>query len=303
MAIAPTAGPGTSAGLVRTLLAEQAPALAGLPVERLADGWDNHTFRLGERMVVRLPRHEAAAELHADEVRWLPELGPQLTTATPQPVAVGGPSPHFPHPWSVVEYIPGREAAAVPPAERVALAEDLADFTWSLHVPAPTHAPVNPFRGGSLATEAADARVRSRLADLARSGHAELAEALLPRWEAWSHAPDFDGVDVWLHGDLHPHNIVIGADGRLAGVVDWGDVTAGDPACDLATAWLTFDATGRRLFTERLEEGHPVDAATWVRARAWALHLGLVLLSRPDEFPRLVASGRHALDELCREDV
>ena len=29
----------------------------------------------------------------------------------------------------------------------------------------------------------------------------------------------------------------------------------------------------------------------------------LVLLSRPDEFPRLVASGRHALDELCREDV
>ena len=145
--------------------------------------------------------------------------------------------------------------------------------------------------------------MRSRLADLARSGHAELAEALLPRWEAWSHAPDFDGVDVWLHGDLHPHNIVIGADGRLAGVVDWGDVTAGDPACDLATAWLTFDATGRRLFTERLEEGHPVDAATWVRARAWALHLGLVLLSRPDEFPRLVASGRHALDELCREDV
>ena len=87
MAIAPTAGPGTSAGLVRTLLAEQAPALVGLPVERLADGWDNHTFRLGERMVVRLPRHEAAAELHADEVRWLPELGPQLTTATPQPVA------------------------------------------------------------------------------------------------------------------------------------------------------------------------------------------------------------------------
>ena len=122
MAIAPTAGPGTSAGLVRTLLAEQAPALVGLPVERLADGWDNHTFRLGERMVVRLPRHEAAAELHADEVRWLPELGPQLTTATPQPVAVGGPSPHFPHPWSVVEYIPGREAAAVPPAERVVLA-------------------------------------------------------------------------------------------------------------------------------------------------------------------------------------
>lgn len=303
MALAPSVDPGTSPALVRVLLAAQAPALAELPVTWLASGWDNDLYRLGEGLLVRLPRHEQAGELHARELAWLPVLGPSLTARTPQAIVVGAPDEHFPHPWSVVEFIDGREASTVEVADRTACAEDLADFLWSLHAPAPLRAPVNPFRGGSLATDAADARVRERLAGLARTGDAFLADDLTPRWEAWSHAPDFDGLDLWLHGDLHPRNFIIGADGRLAGVVDWGDLTAGDPACDLATAWLTFDADGRRAFTERVDQGGPVDAATWTRAKAWALHLGLVMLARPDEFPDMVATGRHGLTQLVGEDA
>lgn len=302
MPLAPSTDHGTSTAHVSALLAAQAPMLAELPVTWLADGWDNSTYRLGERLLVRLPRHDAAGELLTNEVEWLPVLGQSLVTATPQPVFVGSPNEQFPRAWSVVEFIPGREASEIPVAERATFAEDLADFLWSLHVPAPAHAPVNPLRGGSLANELADARVRERLAALPTED-APLAEALLVRWKAWVDAPEFDGVNAWLHGDLHPHNLVVGDDGRLAGVIDWGDLTAGDPACDLATAWLTFDEPGRRAFTERVDQGGPIDAALWARAKSWALHLALAMVSQPDGPSRVAHTGRHALRQLAAEAV
>ena len=42
---------------------------------------------------------------------------------------------------------------------------------------------------------------------------------------------------VWIHGDLHPGNLLV-RDGRLSGVLDFGDVTAGDPATDLSVGWM-----------------------------------------------------------------
>ena len=92
-----------------------------------------------------------------------------------------------------------------------------------------------------------------------------------------------------------------GDDGQLAGVIDWGDMTAGDPACDLATAWLTFDDAGRAAFRGQIDEGGAVDAATWTRAKAWALHLGLILTTMSDDHPWLTAIGRHALNGVASE--
>lgn len=48
-------------------------------------------------------------------------------------------------------------------------------------------------------------------------------------------APDGEDPPVWLHGDLHPAHVVV-SDGALAGVIDFGDMCAGDPAVDLAAA-------------------------------------------------------------------
>lgn len=303
MSSAPSADLATSADLVASLLAAQAPALADLPVTLHANGWDNDTYRLGETLVVRLPRREEAVPLIEHEAAWLTTVGDLVTLRTPQPIFAGEPSDAFPRPWLVAEFIPGDPVSSVPVAERTAFARQLADFLWSLHAPAPATAPVNPVRGGSLATPEAAARVGTRLQQLRASGAGDLADALLPRWEAWVNAPDFDGADVWLHGDLHPHNMLRGADGQLSGVIDWGDLTPGDPACDLATSWLTFDEAGRAEFRGQIDEGGPVDEATWTRAKAWAVHLGLILTTMTDDQPWLTAIGRHALSALSTEVV
>jgi aminoglycoside phosphotransferase (APT) family kinase protein len=49
----------------------------------------------------------------------------------------------------------------------------------------------------------------------------------------------WDGPPIWLHGDLHPFNLVVNQ-GRLSAVIDFGDLCAGDPATDLAVAWMLF---------------------------------------------------------------
>ncbi|MBO0788214.1 MAG: phosphotransferase, partial [Actinobacteria bacterium] len=67
----PAAEADVSPGLVRRLLAAQHPDLAQLPVEPLANGWDNVMFRVGGTLVARLPRRQAAARILLHEQRWL----------------------------------------------------------------------------------------------------------------------------------------------------------------------------------------------------------------------------------------
>lgn len=283
--------------LVLKLLEDQCPALAELPLAPLASGWDNQLFRLGDTLMVRLPRRQVAAPQMANELRHLPDVSAQLPVEVPVPSFTGQPSELFPWPWMVGHYIPGVPASTVPRGERIEFAEQLADVLWTLHMPAPGYATVNPYRGGPLSQERFRVNVPRRTA-----GHPQEAE-LLARWEAWSSAPAHDGPAVWLHGDAHPHNFIVGEDRRLRGVIDWGDMTPGDPACDLATAWLTFDAAGRERFIAQVQADSQLDEAVWARAKAWALHLALIMLRETDDQPRLTQIGTEALSELLAESV
>lgn len=71
-----------SPGLVRDLLAAQHPDLVALPVAFFANGWDNALFRVGDRLVARLPRRALGAEIIRNEQRWLPRLAPALPIPT-----------------------------------------------------------------------------------------------------------------------------------------------------------------------------------------------------------------------------
>jgi aminoglycoside phosphotransferase (APT) family kinase protein len=101
---------------------------------------------------------------------------------------------------------------------------------------------------------------------------------------------------MMLHGDLHPANILLAADGSLAGVIDFGDVGAGDPAVDLAVGWLMFDAGTRQRFIGAF--GRAVDRDTWARARGWALVLSTAMLSNSDDNPRMFSVGEFGIRQV-----
>ncbi|MFC9845212.1 phosphotransferase [Streptomyces sp. NPDC060223] len=75
-------------------------------------------------------------------------------------------------------------------------------------------------------------------------------------------------MSPWLHGDLHPANILT-TNGTFSGVIDSGDLVAGDPACDLAAAWILLPDGAADLFHETYRLSP--DAATLRRARGWAV--------------------------------
>jgi aminoglycoside phosphotransferase (APT) family kinase protein len=97
---------------------------------------------------------------------------------------------------------------------------------------------------------------------------------------------------VWVHGDTAIANLLVGEDGRLRAVLDFGCSAVGDPACDTVMRWTRFRGAARGTFVRDLD----VDDATWARGRGWALWKGLIMLTnRP---AGQAAFARHVLDEL-----
>jgi aminoglycoside phosphotransferase (APT) family kinase protein len=270
--------------LVARLLAQQHPDLAGEHLRLVTNGWDNVLYRLGEKLVVRLPRRLVAAELVEHEQHWLPVIARRVSVEVPAPVRIGRPSPEFPYPWSIVAWLDGELASDS--GDRL-FAADLAQFVRELHTDAPPDAPLNPVRGVPLA--ARDAALRSRLESGLVPNAAELAEL----WDRGRAAPTWDRPPRWLHGDLHPANLLLRG-GRLSAVLDFGDVCGGDPATDLATAWLSFDAKGRAEFRDALDYDDP----TWLRAAGWAVLLGAAFVTNSADNPAMQRIGDRALAEL-----
>lgn len=288
----PAAEVDISADLVRRLLAEQHPELAHLPVELMAHGWDNLMFRVGGDLTVRLPRREMAVRLVVNEQRWLPLLAPRLPLAIPAPVRIGRPGLGYPWPWSVVPFLPGEAASQRPPADPGEAAVSLGGFLAALHAPAAADAPVNPFRGVPLSHRTSTVMENLSLA----AGQADTAAATRV-WQAALAAPAWDGPPVWLHGDLHPANVLV-HEGRVSGVIDFGDITSGDPAIDLAIAWMMLPADHHGAFQDAYRAGGgPVAGdAIWLRAQGWALALGLVFLAHSADNPAQHAIGQRTVN-------
>lgn len=258
--------------LVKAILREQHPDLADLELRDVEGGWDNRQWRLGPELAVRLPRTERAPALLRIEQTWLPVLAERLPLPTPTPLRVGHPSSLFPHPWTIARWVEG-EPADRAPITSLDSAEILAGFLRVLHGDAPAGAPNNPTRGIPLA----DLRESSGLwfeviADPAIAEHAREV------FDKAVDAPTWQSVPQWLHADLHPANVVVDA-GTLAGVIDFGEMCAGDPATDLSAAWILLPTGGASRFFDAYARA---DAAAVARARGWAVlrALGLIMVGR-----------------------
>jgi len=276
-----------TAEVVRRLVASQFPHWADAPVRPVTrQGHDNRTFRLGDALAVRLPsaaRYAAAVER---EHAWLPRLAPLLPQPIPEPVGLGRPAEDFPWPWSVNRWLEGVCALDDPPDDRVAFARELAAFLAALQqAPAengPAPGPATFWRGGALGvydreTQTAIERLGGRIDGPAAT-------------EVWEAALDavWTGQAVWVHGDVAPGNLLVRG-GRLSGVIDFGQVCVGDPACDLAIAWSYLDRASRVAFRRAL----PLDDATWARGRGWSLWKAVITLARLEpEAPEAAAQSR-----------
>ncbi|KNE81695.1 MULTISPECIES: aminoglycoside phosphotransferase family protein [Streptomyces] len=257
-----------TAELVRDLLRDQHPDLADRPVRLGARGWDNQLWRVGADLAVRLPWATRSADaLLRKEFAWLPVLAPRLPLPVPVPQRLGEPSGRFPRPWIVTTWVPGVPGDRVPVTRAAEAADALAGFLTALHRLAPGNAPAGGHGRGKPLADRAEQFAR-QFASATGQGLVQDPEAVRAVWDDAVAAPGWAGPALWLHGDLHPANVLT-MDGTFSGVVDFGDLCAGDPACDLAAAWTLLPDGAADRFHAAYQ---PVpDAATLRRARGWAV--------------------------------
>jgi aminoglycoside phosphotransferase (APT) family kinase protein len=274
--------------LVSDLLRRQHPDFADYEIREASAGFDNTIWRLGDDFVVRLPRRAIGAVLMEHELRWLPELAPRLPLQVPTPIRAGQPSSQFAWPWSIAKWIEGSPGNSVRVETLRNGAEQFGRFLRSLHVDAPATAPVNEFRGVPL--QRYESSFLTRLKQV--GGHVD-REAVLEVWRNAIDAPPWSKSDVWLHGDLHPANTIFDNE-ALVGVIDFGDLCAGDPATDLAGALMSLPFESIEEFFDAYGA---VDLATKRRTLGWTVHFGLMftLLGINSE-PSYGPIGRRAID-------
>ena len=210
----------------------------------------------------------------------------------------------------------GASADRAPVTRGAAAADALAAFLSALHQPAPAGAPGRDARGRPLADSAEGfARLLAQAVERRLIVDPDPVRSV---WQDAVTAPAWDGPATWLHADLHPANVLT-ADGTFCGVIDFGDLRAGDPACDLAAGWILLpaDAVDRFLAAYR-PAAHAVvdapcaadapgaDAATRRRARGWAAIKALACMligdagdhGRPGGKPTWGPPGRASLERL-----
>jgi aminoglycoside phosphotransferase (APT) family kinase protein len=282
--------------LVRRLIAGQFPQWAGLAVKRWPSGGTvNAMYRLGGDMAVRLPLVQGGAGDVLMEREWLPRLAPPPARAHPRGARGRGARQGYPWPWSVYRWLVGEHPEPGALSEPVLLAGDLAAFVTAMRSITLPGAP-RAHRGGPVAS--LDAKTRAAIRELRGIPQEDVdCDAAALVWEEALRAPGWDGPPVWLHADLMPGNLLTDG-GRLASVIDFGCIGAGDPACDLFPAWNLLPGDAREVFREALA----ADDATWNRGRGRTLSQALIALPYYRRTnPAMAHNARHVIRAVLGE--
>lgn len=277
--------------LARRLLREQLPSYADLPLRQVSPlGTENVVLRLGDDFAIRMPRHPGAVGGLLTELRCLPKLAAQVSLEVPEVLATGEPSEGYPFPWAVVRWVPGEDALTGRITSMDDAALRLGRFAAELQAQAATGAsPDASTRGGPLVGR--DEAFREALRQCEGLLDADRVRAV---WDDALSVPDWAGAPVWLHADLIPGNIVL-RDGRVAGVLDFGAMTVGDPAYDIIPAWFVLDREHRATFFDVVG----VDDATRRRARGLVVSQAVIALPYYlHSNPAMVATARRGVEQV-----
>jgi aminoglycoside phosphotransferase (APT) family kinase protein len=202
--------------------------------EPLGDGRACFTYEVNGTWIAQLPRVPAEDERLRRRARLLPELAREVGVPIPVLELVSEDPA-----CNVYRKIEGHP---VEPGERGVWPERLGRFLYDLHAVAPEFVGIR-------------ARSASALRESMRSDFDALRETVLPligkperiAASAWMDAfldddRNFRFAPCLTHGDLGAEHVLVSAEGDLAGVLDWGEASVGDPAVDFA--WILGTAPG-----------------------------------------------------------
>ncbi len=261
----------------RTLIGKQFPQLSSKQVKRLGWGWDNTVFLIGDEYVFRFPRRTMAVDSIRIEGKLLPKLEDYITIPYPKPLFYGEASGAYPAPFLGYAYMSGDFPIGLTEERRALSAETLARFLRRLHE-FPVHEALEcgVRQDHRNLTDIASRKVKlqgfmTKVEQHLSPKESSVIEAYLSRLQQ----DRVEAVNVLLHGDLHFKNMLVNQDGIVSGIIDWGDLSLGHPACDLSVAYSLLPPCARDVFFENYGES---DEETKLLARLIAVYIPMLIL-------------------------
>jgi aminoglycoside phosphotransferase (APT) family kinase protein len=279
--------------LAAALVRDQHPDLSSLDVGRRYVFDDHLTIRLGDDLCLNMPTVPGIGEAMVVSAEWLDLVSVEWSFPAGIPVRLGEPSTNYPFHWEIARWIPGSNAGIVPLTEEAVI--PLGKALHQVHTMVPAWAPASVEAGTPLSRQR---KTWHELTALLRDaigpkGNRVDPSDLSSRWEK---AVDtvIDTPQRWTHGNLDPRYVVSDR-GCFGGIGSWWTFGAGDPAADIAAAFLLIHREAEPTF---LEAYGPVSRATRERiAGYWLLR---VLRYAMSSNPFLWRLGWARLDELSR---
>lgn len=262
---------------LRKILDAQFPEYASFEISLLTSGWDNMLFRLGDELIIRIPRRKLGAQLIEHEITWLPILEDLLPIRVPTPIKIGSATNEYPYKWTINPWFDGDRAL-----EKKISANEvkrLVSCLRVLHSVDTTSAPSNPFRENPLIAK--DKDVQLRINEIEAKSIA-IPDSIKKLWDELKHI-EIDVSPSLIHGDLHPGNIIMYQE-NIEAIIDWGDITKGDISTDLACFWMLIGDNELR-FSAFDEYG--ASQSTLLRAKAWAIFYGITFLNAGTDYLKL----------------
>jgi aminoglycoside phosphotransferase (APT) family kinase protein len=282
--------------IARQLVRSQFPALDASDVRPLGSGWDNTAFLVDRSIVFRFPRKVRAVSLLETEARVLPVLSRALPVRVPVPEWFGTPSEDYPWPFLGYRVIPGKLACAVRlgRAARIEMAPALASFLTVLHAVPAEHLALPPDLLDRHNFAARLPLMVERLDAIRARGLVASSDPWLRLFHELEHTARTT-VDFVVHGDLYARHLLVDEAARLSGVIDWGDVHAGDGAMDLMLLYGFLPPAARPSFEAEYGEIAD-DVLRTARLRAAFHAISVTWYGVETEDDDLLHEGRLALD-------
>lgn len=264
---------------LRSVLIQQAEHLfpAGVPdVRPYGEGYSQLVYTVGPNYVLRVPKQQTAKQNLLNGIRmdqWLQSRLRSCPLPTSQIVWMSD----EPIMMALVTKIQGQTPAVTPESIRGESAEQLAIFLRWLHdqsadelrdygVEKPSYIRMERnhlIKGVSERYEFARQQQWFDQVQLAEIHHVI---------ESFHNTAPLELMNVPLHGDVHPLNLLVDDDGRLTAIIDWDDAYIGHPAVDLSIVYSWIPENSRSLFWKCYGV---IDEQTKQYARMTALYIGL----------------------------
>lgn len=233
------------------------------------------------------------------EIAVLPALAGTLTLPIPEPLYFGEPTPSYPYRFLGCRHVEGTPADSCTVRDEAEAAAVLGSFLRDLHGrAAPPGMPIDPLRKAD--PQANISRMQRRFSSLTR---AQAGERILEWARSEAEFADPGHQMAPSHGDLYPRHVLVGSEGQVSGVIDWGDACLCPPAADLSLAWSMFGEEARETFWAAYGRRLPPTEANAARLRAGMYGLALLAYGLDEEDETASRFGRMALRRILPADL